>query len=231
MGDQNRDGFQFRFAVTDSAATDTDTTWGANLDPRIMSTGVAYQHNMGNNQIWVAAAYEYHEDTSASILQAYAQCNDSEDEGIRLAGRYKFDWGTGQSTYIAGMYETLDYDSKDCRDANGDAFTPANQAPIWTGVERDAWMISGKHVFGNGLDIRVSYMEADDLECDSDVCVDDPNTNSVNERSEAERNTAADAFNIGLYYTMPAGTELRATYSEVSNEANAGYDLVLAEAV
>ena len=232
MGDQSRDGFQFRFAVTDGQLADTDITYNngtatertVNIDPRIMSTGVAYQHNMGNDQIWLAAAYEYHEDTTANILQGVAQCADSEDEGIRLAGRYKHDWGDGQSTWIAGMYEKLDYDSKDCKDGTGADFTVINQAPIWTGVERDAWMISGKHSFGNGLDIRASYMDADDLECDNAVCVDNPGTNDVDERAASQNNTAADAFNIGLFYTMPAGTELRATYSEVSNEANAGYD-------
>ena len=189
-----------------------------------MSTGVAYQHNMGAHQIWLAAAYEYHEDTTASILREVAKCADSEDEGIRLAGRYKHDWGNGQTTFIAGMYEKLDYDSTGCTTADDADFNFDNPAPIWTGVERDAWMISGKHAFGNGLDIRVSYMDGDDLECDGDVCIDNPATVDVNERAEAERNTAADAFNIGLFYTMPAGTELRATYSEVSNEANAGYD-------
>ena len=35
--------------------------------------------------------------------------------------------------------------------------------------------------------------------------------------------TAADAMNVGLFYTMPAGTELRLTYSEVSNDENGTY--------
>ena len=167
---------------------------------------------MGNSQIWLAAAYEQHEDVSAvNLSNDDTACNDSDDEGYRLAGRYKHDWGNGQSTWVAAMYETLEYDAS-CVDGDGNAFT-ADNAPLWTGVERDAFMVSGKHSFGNGFDIRVSYMDADELECDSDVCT-----------AAAERDTDADAINFGVFYTMPAGTELRATYSEVSNEDNAGYD-------
>ena len=39
-----------------------------------------------------------------------------------------------------------------------------------------------------------------------------------------EKQTFVLWFNIGLFYTMLAGTELRATYSEVSNEDIARYD-------
>ena len=214
MASQSRDGFQFRFAVTsgdgiETVGVDSTTASGREVDPRIISTGVSYQHNMGNNQFWIAAAYEQHEDVSAVNLGV--SCDDSDDEGYRLAGRYKHDWGTGQSTWIAAMYEELEYDAN-CVDANGAAFDNTN-APIWSGVERDAWMISGKHAFGNGLDLRFSYMDADELECDNDVC-----------DAAREQDSDADAINVGVFYTMPAGTELRATYSEVSNEANAGYD-------
>ena len=109
------------------------------------------------------------------------------------------------------MYEELEYDAS-CVDDSGNAFTIVN-APIPTGVEREAWMISGKHAFGNGLDLRFAYMDSDEWDCDADVCT-----------AAIERDTDADAINVGVFYTMPAGTELRATYSEVSNEANAGYD-------
>ena len=230
MASQSRDGLQFRFAVTsgdgiEAQGVDTDFN-DRNVDPRIMSTGVSYQHNMGNNQIWVAAAYEQHEDVSVVNLNPAGKgCNDSDDEGYRLAGRYKHDWGNGQSTWVAAMYETLEYDA-DCPglatlfDARaGDELALSEtewrqrHSPIWSGVERDAWMISGKHSFGNGLDVRFSYMDADEWECDADVC-----------SAANEKDTDADAMNFGVFYTMPAGTELRATYSEVSNEANAGYD-------
>ena len=80
-------------------------------------------------------------------------------------------------------------------------------------IERDAWMISGKIKFGGPVDFRFSYMDADDLEvsCGS-AC-----------RGDWDE-TAAEAWNVGMFYTMPAGTELRLTYSEVDNDDNASYD-------
>ncbi len=56
-------------------------------------------------------------------------------------------------------------------------------------------------------------MDADEWVCDADAC-----------SATDEDNTDADAMNLGIFYTMPAGTELRLTYSEISNEDNASYD-------
>ena len=78
-------------------------------------------------------------------------------------------------------------------------------------IERDAWMVSGKIKFGGPVDFRFSYMDADDLEVSCSACSGD--------WSE----TAAEAWNVGIFYTMPAGTELRLTYSEVDNDANGTY--------
>ena len=78
-------------------------------------------------------------------------------------------------------------------------------------IERDAWMVSGKIKFGGPVDFRFSYMDADDLEVSCGSCSGDWN------------DTAADAWNVGLFYTMPAGTELRLTYSEVDNDDNGTY--------
>ncbi len=78
-------------------------------------------------------------------------------------------------------------------------------------VERDAWMVSGKVKFGGPVDFRFSYMDADDLEVSCGSCMGD------------WQDTAADAWNVGLFYTMPAGTELRLTYSEVDNDKNGSY--------
>ena len=78
-------------------------------------------------------------------------------------------------------------------------------------IERDAWMVSGKIKFGGPVDFRFSYMDADDLEVSCAACSGDWDE------------TAADAFNVGLFYTMPAGTELRLTYSEVDNDRNGTY--------
>ena len=78
-------------------------------------------------------------------------------------------------------------------------------------IERDAWMVSGKIKFGGPVDFRFSYMDADDLEVSCGACSGDWDE------------TAADAWNVGLFYTMPAGTELRLTYSEVNNDDNGTY--------
>ena len=78
-------------------------------------------------------------------------------------------------------------------------------------IERDAWMVSGKIKFGGPVDFRFSYMDADDLEVSCSACSGD--------WSE----TAADAWNVGMFYTMPGGTELRLTYSEVDNDDNGTY--------
>ena len=46
----------------------------------------------------------------------------------------------------------------------------------------------------------------------------------------SDGSTGADAYNIGLFYTFPAGTELRLTYSEVSNDSDARYDFGISPA-
>ena len=78
-------------------------------------------------------------------------------------------------------------------------------------IERDAWMVSGKIKFGGPVDFRFSYMDADDLEVSCSACSGD------------WEETAADAWNVGMFYTMPGGTELRLTYSEVNNDDNGTY--------
>ena len=79
-------------------------------------------------------------------------------------------------------------------------------------IERDAWMVSGKIKFGGPVDFRFSYMDADDMEVSCSACSGD------------WEETAAQAWNVGVFYTMPAGTELRLTYSEVDNDTNGSYD-------
>ena len=224
MASHARDGFQFRVAVTEGSDTDQ-----GNKDPRIWSTGVSWQHNLATGgQIWLAAAYEEHEDISITDIasapdgfvdknsKAVAKtCRDSNDEGMRLAGRYVHDWGNGQKTQFAAMWEELDYDADGCVFDNGTPNDPSDDfQAVWTDAERDAWMISGKHSFGNGFDVRFSYMDADEWDCGADTAC----------TNKQENGTDAEAYNFGLYYTMPAGTELRLTYSEVQNEDNAGYD-------
>ena len=69
MASQARDGFQFRFALTEGSATDQDRS-GSTVDPRIYSTGVSYQRNLANGgHAWFAVAYdEKHEDLSITDL-------------------------------------------------------------------------------------------------------------------------------------------------------------------
>ena len=114
------------------------------------------------------------------------------------------------------MYRTMTADE---RDAYDEALAAATEdfkkvRPDATGnvkVERDAWMVSGKIKMGGPIDFRFSYMDADDLEVSCGSCSGDWDE------------TAADAWNVGVFYTMPAGTELRLTYSEVSNDDNGTY--------
>ena len=255
--------------------TDSIARGGYKLDPRIWSTGASYQHNMGNNQIWVAVAYQKHEDVTARELArptsfpdeqygAGVFCEESDDDAYRIAGRYKHDWGNGQSTWISAMFEKLEYDADGCKtffrdgmdDKGNTKFKLDDIDTLWSDVERDSFMISGKHSFGNGFDIRFSYMNADDLECPNGVCgepgfyseyagfngsfsgdnrvnrngnraFDSASTDPYNELNDnyfRDQDTDAEAYNIGVFYTMPAGTELRLTYSKVDNERNSGYD-------
>ena len=246
MASQSRDGFQFRFAMTEGS--DTDSRHGAvtedldnglvgkassdTVDPRIFSTGASYQRNLTNgDQFWVALAYERHEDTAVTELtQDWVQyCGSSQDDAWRLAARYVHSWANGQSTMLAAMYEELDYEIKDCSDDNGGGltregrdllagvslgYTPTNGVADGLSVERDAWMVSGKHNFGNGFDFRFSYISAEEYDCDDDFTCPE----------SYEDETEAEAINLGLFYTMPAGTELRATYSAINNEDFAEYD-------
>ena len=218
----------YELITVDVAQTETTGT----LDPRIWSTGVAWQQGFANGgRVWLAVAYEKHDDvtvagagniTSGLIgsdsefdgaafnTRDYADtCSESDDDGLRLAARYSHDWGNGQMTMIAGMYEELSYEMEGC-----DFSVDEKALPSSVDIERDSWMVSGKHAFGNGVDFRFSYMDADELECGSGTLC-----------PGGENNTDADAYNLGLFYTMPAGTELRVVYGEVDNEANSHYDL------
>ncbi len=208
----NLNGFTFRLATTNAATTGAngdnpvvDGNGNTNkLDPRIWSTGVAYEttFDSGNN-LWLAATYELHDEWAATQLG----CSDSEDTSYRIAARYIHQWDNGMTSQISGMWENLEYDLEDC------AGVPMSAVYDGLGdfdVERDSWMISGKQSFGNGFDIRFSYMDGDELDCSSGCTTED--------------DTDAVAMNIGVFYTMPAGTELRLTYSEVDNEDNSQYD-------
>ena len=72
-------------------------------------------------------------------------------------------------------------------------------------------MVSGKIKFGGPVDFRFSYADADDLEVSCSACTGDWDE------------SGGDAWNVGLFYTTPGGTELRVTYSEVNSDDNVGY--------
>jgi hypothetical protein len=194
----NWSGLNVRAAITAGSRDETDFGNGE-LDPKIFSTGVSYTTDIGNNNLWGAVTYQMHDEWSAAALGA----NDSDDESWRVAGRWIGNFNNGMSLTLSAMYEMLEYDVEGITAPNG-IFGAGDFE-----MERDAWMISGKLNFAGPLDFRFSYMDADEFDCDAG-CVDD--------------DTEANAFNLGLFYTMPAGTELRLTYSEVDNDDNAQYD-------
>ena len=207
----NMNGFSFRIATTndgadESSVTDSNTN-SSTVDPRIWSMGAAYETTLTNgDSVWFAVTYQKHDEWAARNYQ----CSDSEDDSYRIAGRYIHQWGNGSFTRVSAMWENLEYDWEDC--AGGTLLTSVTSLTPDVNnleLERDSWMISGIHNFGNGFDIRASYMDADEFDCGT--CATDDKTD-------------ASAFNLGLFYTMPAGTELRLTYSDINNSANSNYD-------
>ncbi|MEM8843676.1 MAG: porin [Pseudomonadota bacterium] len=211
----NFNGFTFRVATTNAATTAsagngdnvvTTATGTDKLDPRIWSTALAYENTLASGgNLWFAAGLEIHDEWAA----VQNGCDDSDDKAYRLAGRYIHQWGNGMSTWISGMWEALEYDWEGCVAI---PITAVADGGPDIDVERDAWMISGKQTFGNGFDFRFSYMNGDDLDC------------SVSDGCTTDSSTGGKAWNLGAFYTMPAGTELRVTYSQVDNDSNAQYD-------
>ena len=206
----NMNGVTFRIATTNAhqkgpgeEVTVTGAGGDTELDPRIWSMGVAYETTLDSgDNVWLAATYESHDEWSA----VNNKCDDSDDKSYRLAGRYIKQWGQGQSTQVSAMWENLEYDWEGCTNATATAALMAGTNDL--DVERDAFMVSAKHAFGNGFDMRLSYMDADELEVNG------------SDRNDSD----ATAYNIGMFYTMPAGTELRLTYSKVDNEDASNYD-------
>lgn len=212
----NFNGLSFRLATTNhhrgaegagNGGSDVDvisSTGESNLDPRIWSMGAAYEQSLASgDSVWFAVTHERHDEWSA----VDNECSDSDDQGYRIAGRYIHNIHNGGFVRVSAMWERLEYDLSDCNVLSDFDDTGSYE------IERDAWMLSGVVNFGNGFDVRASYMNADELEIDSDLYNGDFD------------NSDADAFNLGVFYTLPAGTEFRATYSEVNNSQNSNYDV------
>jgi len=210
----NWNGFNARVATTNSHSNVggggeetqiTDVLGVVNeIDPRIWSMGVTYTTDVSDNtNLWGALTYESH-DELRGILDG---CSDTDDDSWRVAGRWIQQFDGGFALTLSAMYEDIQYDSDDC--AGGGALAGSGE------LDRDAWMVSGKLNFAGPLDFRFSYMDADDWDCDAGLACGVPGGDS---------STSADAFNVGLFYTFPAGTELHIAYGEVSNDSNATYD-------
>ena len=222
---EKMNGFTFRFAWTVGNRDETAAPrGGGEIDPMIRSGSLAYEE--GN--IWLAVTWQDHEDWTAVSVGEMAS---SDAESWRVAGRYIMDLGDGTKIQLSAMYEDLEYEFNGVSDFDaamgafgyGNSMTyvlnnspteadrDANTADSNVTIEREAWLISGKVKF-NEVDFRFSYMDADDLEISCGAAC-----------SGDWQETAADAWNVGLFYTMPAGTELRLTYSEVDNDNNGSY--------
>lgn len=157
---------------------------------------------------------------------------ESNADAYRLAARYTFDMGNGASAQIGVMWEDLEYELMGNTDIRTSLWrfgygTSALNLPTAASTYmpgetlgggdltfgREAFQVTGKIKFGGPLDFRFSYMDADDLEMECAMCSGD------------WQNTAADSISLGLVYTLPAGTEMRMTYTEVDNEDNGTYQL------
>ncbi len=196
------------------------------VDPEILSIGASYTASVGNgNELWVAIGYQQHDEWAAAGLQ----CSDSDDETIRYAVKYTHDWGNGHSTRISAAYEDMEYDWENCAEVGTGPFAGGtDMTGVATGMvdfERDAWLISGKHDFPGPLDFRFMYMEADDFECGSSMRTYNATGELVTDCAGInESDSGAEAYSVGLYYTFPAGTELRLVYGEVDNDSNSKND-------
>ena len=221
------------------------------IDPIIRSSSLAYENGplwlavtWQDHEDWTAQSIGGGDCAGEDAAgDATNHCMTGSDaESYRLAGRYIMDMGGGASFQVSAMWESLEYEFNGTASVRAamkqfgygnftianDMTTMMNEAALSYGgvdsngrvvdlgggnvkFERDAWMVSGKIKFGGPLDMRFSYMDADDLEVSCGRCSGD------------WQDTAADAFNVGLFYTMPAGTELRLTYSEVNNDDQGTY--------
>lgn len=195
----------------------------AELNPEILSIGASYTTKFGNDELWVAIGYQQHDEWAAAAFQ----CDDSDDQTVRYAARYIKDWGNGHSTRLSVAYEDMEYDWESCRvdmaATNGGVSGPFDftRTGGMVDFERTAWLFSGKHDFPGPLDFRFMYMEADDFECGGSMTVRDAANMVVTDCAGInEDDSGAEAFSIGVYYTFPAGTELRLVYGEVDNDDN-----------
>ena len=215
------DGLVLRFAWTVGNRDETTAPrGGGEIDPMILSGSLAYT----SGPFWLAFTWQDHEDWTAVSV---GNMNSSDAQSWRVAGRYIMKLDDDMEIRLSAMYEDLEYEFTKVSSFDGamSAFGYSNSESYALDtstrdsatldddvkIERNAWLFSGKFKFGPRADFRFSYMDADELDISCGVCTGD------------WQDTAADAWNVGLFYTMPAGTELRLTYSEVDNDNNGTY--------
>ncbi len=189
------------------------------LDPQILSIGIAYTTAINEtDELWVAIGYQQHDEFAAASLG----CADSDDQTIRYAARYIHDWGNGHSTRLSWAYEEMEFDWEYCTAGGDGPYQLVENVYGQTGMvdlEREAWLISGKHNFPGPWDFRFMYQDADSYDCGAVMA----NTHmgvANNCGGISESSSGAEAISLGLYYTMPAGTELRMVWGEVDNDRN-----------
>jgi len=203
-------GLHFRVATTNGGQGDTEVldSTGSNkkLDPRMYEGGISYTTNLASgDNIWLAATYSKHDEWAAVDFA----CSDSDDTGYRLAGKFTHQWGGGASTAIAAMWENIEYDWEDCTTTNA-TFVSVADGGNDLDLEKDTWLVSFTHAFGNGWDVRGMYMDADEFDCSTGCTTED--------------DTDATAYSGGIGYTTPGGTMFAVKYAHVDNEDNSRYD-------
>ncbi len=203
-----------RFSSDETSVTDSrDQTH--ELDPQILSIGIAYTTTINEtDELWVALGYQQHDEFAA----VESKCADSDDQTVRYAARYIHDWGNGHSTRLSWAYEEMEYDWEHCSGEGGAGPFTFNLTGGMVDFEREAWLVSGKHDFPGPVDFRFMYMEADNFDCADSMDTREANAKGFNCAGISEKSSGAEAFSVGLYYTLPAGTELRLVYGEVDND-------------
>ena len=193
--------------VQDTNSCHVATPSTCNLDANVLTnTALMTAVNNLNNARDVDAATEGVQAPDLMAAAGTATGGTAAQRNAQVQYQMLVDAATTAAEAAVGMTEDTRMPAVSAAD-NRAAMTAGQNVKI----ERDAWMVSGKIKFDGPIDFRFSYMDADDLEVSCASCSGDWNE------------TAADAWNVGIFYTMPAGTELRLTYSEVDNDRNGTY--------
>lgn len=196
------------------------------LDPSILSIGLAYTKDIGNDNIWFGFGYQQHDEWAAVDFA----CDDSDDDTWRIATRYIHSWGSsGHATTISLAYEEMSYEWDNCADAGGLAtanspFDIANSPTGSVEVEAESFLISGKHNFPGPLDFRFMYTERDDFDCGGPAVANVVTGVVQGCNGSGENNSGSDSLSLGVFYNFPAGTELNLTWTDLSNDANSATD-------